>query len=385
MVMNVAGWRRWIGFAVVAVSACSRETVVDSPARIELTRGIALRGSGDTVDLTGSPPAIASNGAFFVSRVAAIHGTMATYDASGRLVRVFGRLGSGPGEVGGSRGLSMISGAGIGRGDSIYVADNGNGRMSVYSPPPGAEFVRSFPVGRSVMGVVPTADGLLAGPAVVSPVLLSDGKQTRTGIRPPMVGLPPRLLSWDAVPVAEFGPRFAQSQAREGMGAFAPADSGRIWYANGVRYEIKLVGRDGKTVRTLARNVSWFPVDTSNGGFPWVTPPPTSIRAMSQDREGLLWVLIDRANKDWAKHRPPSPPIMRPGMPVSMMPTIRLDEIWECVLEVLDPVTGALIASTELGGDVRRFVAPRTLYQQAEDSTGLITLQIWKAALKRGQ
>lgn len=57
--------------------------------------------------------------------------------------------------------------------------------------------------------------------------------------------------------------------------------------------------------------------------------------------------------------------------------------MYEGVLEVLDPVSGRLLGSQVVGGDMIRFIAPAKLYQIIEDSTGVVTLQIWNARFKR--
>jgi len=368
--------------ATVALIACADRTPDRITGSIELDRGVLLTGSGDTVDFTfPSSPILASNGAIVVDYVASTHGTLATFNADGSLALLFGRPGSGPGELGLNHGQPWLSGIGIGRSDSLFVGDSPNGRISVFSPPPATAFARSFKPPRLLSGFRVTPEGFLSAGLLVSPGFLPGTTARKPGEPFSMIYVPPRLLSWDTTVLAEFGSRFTTDGTMP-TGASTLDSSGSLWVAKPDRYQIDLIGRDGKTVRTLSRTVAWFPIDTSKPAFPWVKPPPTQIHDLSTDT-GVIWVLIRRAHRDWAKHRPLKTPELKPGMPISMFPTFRADEIYEGVLEALDVSTGKVLASREVGGDFRAFVGPATLYQQVEDSSGIISLQIWKAVLKR--
>jgi hypothetical protein len=72
-------------------------------------------------------------------------------------------------------------------------------------------------------------------------------------------------------------------------------------------------------------------------------------------------------------------------MPMSGMPAVPMLEIYECVLEVLDPTDGHLVASHDLPGDFFGFTGPDKLYQFEEDSAGMLTIHIWRATLATGR
>lgn len=105
------------------------------------------------------------------------------------------------------------------------------------------------------------------------------------------------------------------------------------------------------------------------------------MKAISVGPDGTLWVLIWRGSRDWAKHKPAKPPVLRPGMPMSAFSLYRANELFECVLEALDPNTGKVLASKELSGDYAGFVAPGLLLQEVEDDSGMITLNVWRASI----
>ena len=368
---------------LIVTMTCAREKPPRSLAEVTMTRGLTLAGSGDTLDLTrGSLLAIASSGAIAVAPVASTRGSVALYDAAGHLVRIFGRIGEGPGEFSMSMGQANISGLGFERGDTLVIG-GGRARVSFFSPPPEARFVRSYVPPPTLAFFTGTPIGLLASSYFT-------GHRPGTTSRPVVRGgpihgtvVPPRLFSWDGVPVADFGKVLDDATPDEMMGVITLVDSSRVWRAAADRYQLDLIGRGGEALRRINRVVPWFQRDTTRPNFPWVKPPPTSIKAISVGPDGTLWVLISRANRNWAMHRTLPSPVLKPGMPPQMFPQYRMDELFECVIEVLDPVSGVAIASKELSGDFTGFVAPGIIVEYVEDSTGSFTIQLWNLGVRR--
>jgi hypothetical protein len=58
-----------------------------------------------------------------------------------------------------------------------------------------------------------------------------------------------------------------------------------------------------------------------------------------------------------------------------------LSEIFEGVLEVVDPRDGRLVASLEVGGGVLGFPATDLVYEVHQDDAGRVTIRLWRLNL----
>jgi hypothetical protein len=321
--------------------------------RIVLERGTVLARSGDTVDVTDNTALVAAGGGGFVAyRVASTAGSIASYDSSGRLRKLVGPKGSGPGE------FEDITSAGVGPGDSLFVGDMSSGRISVLAPPPDLHFVRAFAAEAQETSFKGTPEGRLSGPSI-----------GRAGPEPL------RLTTWDGR-TTDVAADVPMTRA----GAVAATPTGEIWLADRLEYELTLRS-GGRVVRRITRAVDWFPPDTSPmAGPPWMGKGRTFITAIFVDREGLLWVLLKRKNPRWTGE----PVAPKTSIAISGLPP--LAQIFEGVLEVLDPDSGALIDSRVVGGDMIAFLDDHRMYQNVEDeSTGVTHLQTWNIRLDRSR
>lgn len=243
------------------------------------------------------------------------------FDARGRYVTTMGREGAGPGEF---RGVGMVR---IGRGDTIHVFDAELARHSVFAPD--LRFVRAHPT-----ELMPQVDGIvLADGRVVIPQLVTT---------PERVGLPLHLIRDGRVERSfgsesgAFRPDLPELLARSA----APAQDGGIWSAHRYRYRIELWTAAGRKTRELRREVAWFPPHTGNWRPSTTTPPPTLLREVWQDAEGLLWARILVADRDWRR-------AVSTGGPHGSTITSN-DAYRDTLLEVIDPVRGRVLASARL-------------------------------------
>lgn len=351
--------RRWSGAALLALltlGACRAPTENAPAGTIDLIPLVLLRGSGDTVDLTRTMPAPATSGLLALKQELTPSGAVAIYDTVGRYLTSIGRSGQGPGE------FTSVGAVGFGPGDSVVVVD-GLLTAHIFSPYPRGRYVRTVRFERPV-GATVTEDGFLAGVMATS--------------AGPM---PPRLLAWDGTQRAQYGPPRRGENPTHRMGAFAAVDAAFVWSALRGEYTIELLGDDGAVHRQLTRRVDWFPPDTSATAYPWIAPPRPRIHAMVV-HDGLLWVLIRRAHRDWETRRRG---VAGPTGPARTqeIASIPIEALYEGVIEVLDPWTGRLIASREVGGGVLGFPAPGTLYEVVESESGEISIQVWRVGLRR--
>lgn len=346
-------WRRLGSLLLLVGTACTPAEQTRAKLTIDLQPTLALKESGDSVTFGDDVGVIAAPRGEYVVLRAKGRGALAFYDSAGRLQRVAGTKGRGPGE------FTDISGAAVGPGDSLFLGDRQNGRVSILDSD--HRFVRSWPADPGEATFTGTPHGRLMLPGVT---WNRERVQTRHMLR---------LAPWNgskAIPIAS-------SLPMDYISASAADRQGRFWIADRRMYTIRLFDGD-RLVRTIQRQPDWFPADTSPITQPaWIGKGRPFITALCVGEDGVLWVLIKRKNPRYGDTTAPKTKYISPmGLPP-------LAEIFEGVLEALDPGTGALLDSRVVPGDMIRFIAPGRLYQKTDaDSSGALMLQIWEARLK---
>jgi hypothetical protein len=347
-------WRRRASLLLLGGVGC---TTTDRPVQtrsIEIQPRVALRESGDSVTFGDDIGLIAGPNAGYVALRVRGPRAMAFYDSSGVVRHLLATSGRGPGE------FSAISSAAFGPGDSLFIGDAENGRLTVLSPN-GFRVARQAPAPMSEMFFKGTPQGRL-----FNPMMAQDGEKG-------MVAFTLRRVPWNGTrPVA-----IASAVPMERFGASAPDSQGRMWVADRRTYTLRLF--DGnRVVRTIARRPDWFPADTSPITQPaWMGKGRPFIADLSVGEDGVLWVLIKRKNPHYGDT---TMSMTRFISPMGLPP---LAEIFEGVLEAIDPATGVLIDSRIVPGDMISFIAPSRLYQRTDaDSSGALKLQVWDVRLR---
>ena len=338
----------------MGVASCSAGDTPRDKQSIDLRPLLQLRESGDSVVFADDIGVIAGAQGEYIVLGAKGRGAIAFYDAAGQLTHLTGAKGRGPGE------FWNVSSAAVGPGDSLFVSDMENGRLSILSPGD-HRFVRSVPAGGHEVSFRGTPQGRLLGPMIAWD---RDRKQTRYSLR---------RAPWDGSPTVAI----ASSVPMERFAATAVDSAGRVWVADRRTYTVTLFDRD-RVVRTVQRHADWFPADTSPITQPaWMGKGRPFITDMRVGQDGTLWVLIKRKNPRYGDTTAPKTKYISPmGLPP-------LAEIFEGVLEALDPVSGALLDSRVVPGDMIGFIAPGRLSQKTDaDSSGALMLQIWEVRLK---
>ena len=173
------------------------------------------------------------------------------YDRAGSFLGSWGREGSGPGE------LQMPIGLGVGRGNTLWVLDGSNQRITLLPLDPEAEPSSiPFPPGSSMMGgrIIPVVDGAYGVFAMFS---FRPGDDTGPPPRP-LVRLGHDGVAADTVWEAP-APKFDQIEVTSGnrvmvmmaQQSFAPGfhwdrfADGSFALAQGPEYDIRVVGADG--------------------------------------------------------------------------------------------------------------------------------------------
>lgn len=343
-----------------------RSTPACGTCRIELTKAAVL--GADERELTFDtrrPLAIAAD-----SRGRIIAGPIETrgfavFDSTGRLLRRVGREGSGPGEY--RRIWNIV----VGPGDSVFVGEVTERRLTVYSPSLEVARTRTFPLMHDDIVALPDGRMILA--------TVDDS--------PLRAGLPLHLMTPEGAHGKSFGvdnPTYDEWSRSHFWRRLAMAAGGGFWTAPLVRYELELWTDRLERAVTLVRSAPWFP--------PLATPYPSGrqsdevrpvpeIRDLVQDREGLLWVIIAVADENWRQTRPAA------GAPVErgLLSLAQRAPNYDTIVEVIDPRNGQLLASIRRPESFFGVRGAPLLYTVRENQAGAESLEIWRLSLHRSQ
>lgn len=228
-----------------------------------------------------------SSGEFLLSGVVG-GGQVFLYDSDGGFSGTVGRRGQGPGEI---RGMARLW---VGPGDTLFVADDGNGRLQVLTS--SGDFVRSFSVPAPYRRFARLNDGTFVfhGPMLNpnDPVF--------------------HLVDAHGVEMRRFRPsRVAAPDTELGIVTPRAGSGGAFWTASGWRYAIEEWSDSETLERTLVRDVPWFPPDpvVSEAVFSGSAPPPPTLFHMGEDDARRLWVYVFLPDPNW-----------RPGIPLDPRP-----------------------------------------------------------------
>lgn len=257
------------------------------------------------------------------------------FDKQGRFVRRIGRLGGGPGEFNGIGSLH------VGPGDSLFVFDNQQSRLSTLTPD--GEFVRSIPI-----PISPEVTNFVA----------SDGRFIigRSFGVPELGAHPLHLFDSEGRRLRSFG-NFS-GEVRPDVPGFlsrslAPATGPRIWSGHLMAYVMDRINLNtGTRDLVVRREARWFPPRLQPPRDRGMIGPDPGIRAIQEDEVGRLWVLLAIPDPKWRTVYRPSGPGDTHGS------VIDLQEFYNTRIEVLDPERGLLIAMLEVPEYVEEFSGP---------------------------
>ena len=304
--------------------------------------------------LVGEPRTLTMNSrGEFMTTSYQVGSEIQVFHPDGTFSRTIGRDGSGPGEF---RHISFLH---PGPGDSIWAFDL-SGRVSILSPD--LRFIRSQ---RSVGHVN-------AG------VLLSDGSWilNEDVSIPGHRGFPLHHLSPHGEILKSFGgdpeeyqPHLPYLNQRQ----IAAAEHDCVWAITRTRYLVERWCVDGERHAAVERETDWFrPYAVRNPVGQWSSIQPWVV-GVQEDSEGLLWVLTVVASSRWQEL-----------WDDSMSGTGQFDyRMFETVIEVLDPISGRLLASERIPERAYGFVGPLGIYTYLEDSSGQPSIRVLSLTLDR--
>lgn len=278
----------------------------------------------------------------------------------GRLLRILGRKGDGPGE------FRLSETVLIGESDSVLIFDGLARRVTLLSPS---------------LQVVRTSQSI----RVEQAVRLSNGRIVAEARLPTpnAFGFPLHALDPAGAVITSFGAdRAATVQMNPGISSYrriARATSESVWSAYIDRYEIEEWSWSGQRLRLVVRGAPWFDKrDAEPDGPPDVTKPKPSIRSLHATHDGRLWVLASVARNDWKRHQPEVVNSVR----LSLLPSNQ-DRYTDSVLELLDPRDGTINVTARFRLALSGFVGPETVYAHRESAEGDEVVEIFRVRMRR--
>jgi hypothetical protein len=155
-----------------------------------------------------------------------------------------------------------------------------------------------------------------------------------------------------------------------------PADSNHVWSAFVDRYVVERWSVDGDRTHIIERDADWFETSEGYEGPATVVRPPAAVQAVWEDPEGLLWVAVKVADRDWRRtnHR------AKPGDMI-LMPRSDDHDIYDTIVEVIDVRRGVLVTSLRLRERLNWIVGGQPPVSYHEDEIGRPTYRLWRFRL----
>jgi len=291
-----------------------------------------------------------------------VSGEMLAFSPDLQAMRQVGRAGEGPGEYSFIRWIRA-------HGDQVHVFDAGAMRRTVLDSAFQVVSTDRF-VGYPIGDVRPLPDGgfvlngLIRTPDRIGYLLhVYDDK-----------GVLER--SFESNPAG-----FQPNSPEEGLWReiyVQPPDA--LWVAHRTRYQVDVWTTDGHHVSSLRRPADWFP--PHDGIYEPVSPenpPLPRIVDLKLDREGLLWVMVRRASGGWADSIVPAGQGANPEIGTHVIEDI--NTAYDTVIEVFDPDTRSLLASSHVNDALVRFVGEDLAVSYAEDAAATPQLKFWRLSL----
>ncbi|MCC6318779.1 MAG: hypothetical protein IT361_13945 [Gemmatimonadaceae bacterium] len=286
------------------------------------------------------------------------------FDSAGRLLGRVGRKGAGPGEFVRPRDMVPVGG------DSVLVLDAGAARFSLWSADlkPGRTIaVEGFP----------------------TPLLVEDWPAAILGSgsvgSPSGAGWPLHRLDLSGQ-VAEWKSSFGPDDGAVRPGEYwrlaqvlAPARGGGFWAADEAQYRVGRWDWPSRRVFFLRRTPDWFPGTARRAlGTPRTAPSP-AVSAMHEDDDGLLWVFLRVPAPDWPDAWPRA---AHEGGEVDYR-QLDLSRLFDSIIEVIDPRSGALMASERVAEWVIASLPGGRIAAVEVDADGATRVRVSRVGLRR--
>ena len=163
----------------------------------------------------------------------------------------------------------------------------------------------------------------------------------------------------------------------------APRDGASFWSLHAATYRIDLWDTSGRLLESLRRDAPWFEKRKTLRPA-HITPPPTDLRGLTTDSDGLLWVLASVADPEWKGYDIPAGDEQHAaGGPHPGWNRHLQDGVFDTVLEVVDPELGAVIARVQYDEYFFGFAGPGVVVHYDGSSNDAGTYTVLRIALGR--
>ena len=281
---------------------------------------------------------------------------IAEFGPDGRLVRVIGRAGQGPGEF-----LRLVTPI-PGPGDTLFVADLELGRITMFGPD------------RALAGTIATRH--------VPDLLMPDGSflvASQIG-RPETIGYPIHVVDREGEVVRSFGahePQYRPDLDHLLTRKVALSRDGTVWAMPPARYILERWDPStGEQLQSTPIGSDWFRESLAQYADETVRPP-SRVVGLWEDEDGLVWTIVQDADVDWEpspranEHRP-----YEPG---------ERERLFDWVVEVVDPGSGRVLASRRSDVPLRYRPPSRILVSPVDTIITTVAYDVWKPTLQQGR
>ena len=275
------------------------------------------------------------------------------FGPDGRLARVFGRAGRGPGEF--NRLLTLIPGPG----DTLFAPDMGTGRVTIFGPD------------RAVVGTFPM-------PSLLPDLVMPDGAilvASQIGRRE-TIGYPMHVVDREGRVVRSFGtnqPQYRPDLEHILTRKVALSQDGMVWAMAPARYLLERWDPStGEQLQSIQIRSDWFhesikPTDLA-------VYPPSRVEGLWEDEDGLVWTIVRDADVDWKP-----PPGANEHLPFDLR---EYNQLFDWVIEVVDPRSGRVLASRRSRETLWYRPPSRILVSPVDTTLTIVAYDVWKPTLQ---
>lgn len=284
-------------------------------------------------------------------------GVISRFSLTGELLAQYGRSGMGPGE------LRSVRHMHVGAGDTLYVND---GAGSIHRFDGAGQFVDRIGVPFNLVDFLPLGGNTV----LVSAVGRAAG----------VAGYPLHIFDRSGVIASIGGGHVVTPQSEIALHRTLGArGQNGVWAAHVMDYVLEGWSLDGRRTAFMTRRPSWF---LFWSGIAWLAntaPPASSVSAIWQDEEDLLWVILNVADRQW--QRVPSGAQVS-GTERRGYAQEHADRLFDSIIEVVDPRRAQVIAQ---GRSDRKLtsIGNGHFYSYEVDASGAPVYRIWRASLVR--
>lgn len=310
-----------------------------------------------------SPPApqsglLTSSGRLFITTTNPFHPLH--YGEDGAFVGTLGREGQGPGEY------QMPMWVTEGPGDTVWVFDSMLRRRTGWSPD--GDFLDTRPLPT----LLPHAVVLDSGELILTGPVMSETS----------IGRPLHRVSAEGEILESFGEEVeVETGGHLPVGlrrALARSGDGGVWASHTTEYKVEKFDEEGTLLRSFERSVDWFPArdPAESSSFSEEGPPPT-IRSIVEDDQGFLRVLISLPDPEWQEwlgERQLQPGFESAG--VYYTPVLDHRRVYDFAVEIIDPVSGSVLASHRVDGYAVDWVDSHHLATYREDEFDIPIIEV---------